>query len=81
MLYRQIFSTLRGRKVILNNCLLSSNDVRVLQKEAGISVYYTLPPLNDRIINPILNNLLEKLGLVDENLGEKDKKGFFDIFK
>lgn len=79
-LNRTSFDKLKGKKVILVNSLLSSNDISVFAKEAGISIYFNLPPLNDRIFNPILNELLFKLGLIDE-ISEKNKKGLFDLFK
>ncbi len=80
---RNAFNGLRGKKVILNKSLLSDNDSAVLAKEAGISIYFNLPPLNDRVYNPILGQLLSKLGIVDagEATDEKSKKGFFGLFK
>ena len=80
---RAAFNTLKGKKVILNNSLLNENDVNAFAREAGISLYFNLPPLNDRVVNPILNDLLSKLGLIDaqsSNQG-RGKKGLFDIFK
>jgi hypothetical protein len=76
---RTVFSNLKGKKVVLVNSLLSENDINLFAKEAGISVYFSIPPLNDRRDNPILNNLLIKLGIVEEI--EKPKRGLFDIFK
>lgn len=77
---RTAFNKLKGKKVVLNNNLLDSKDINIFAREAGISIYFTLPPLNDRIFNPILNQLLSKLGLIGES-DEKPKKGLFDFFK
>lgn len=80
---RAAFNMLKGKKVILNNSLLNENDVNAFAREAGISLYFNLPPLNDRIVNPILNDLLSKLGLIDAQSSNqpRTKKGLFDIFK
>lgn len=84
LMNRSIFNSLKGKKVILNKCLLENNDLNIFAREAGISLYFTLPPLNDRIFNPILNSLLSKLGIIDVQSSTDDnrgKRGFFDIFK
>lgn len=78
---RDAFLKLKGKKVILVNSLLNDNDVNQFSKEAGISIYYNLPPLNDRIINHELDKLLIKLGIVSEDVNKSNKKGLFDIFK
>lgn len=77
---RMAFNNLKGKKVVLGNSLLSDSDISLFAREAGISIYFNLPPLNDRTFNPVLNNLLSKLGLIEE-VGEKSKKGLFDFFK
>ena len=48
MLDNKCFERLSDRKVVLNRSVLSVNDVRVLEDEAGIKFFYVLPPLNDR---------------------------------
>ncbi len=78
---RMAFSRLKGKKVILYNSLLSDSDIRTFAREAGISIYFALPPLNDRVLNPILNELLAKLGLIEEVSGKNSKRGLFDFFK
>lgn len=77
---RNIFNDLKSKKVILNNSLLTDQDVNTFAREAGISIYFNLPPLNDRIHNKEIDNLLLKLGLIEE-FDDKPKKGFLDIFK
>lgn len=77
---REIFEKLKGKKVIFVDSLLSDNDVNQFAHEAGISVYYNLKPLNDRIHDNEIDKLLSKLGIV-ENDNKPTKKGLFDIFK
>lgn len=63
---RKIFERLKGNKIVLNNCKLSTTDVAELEYEARVKFFYTLPPLDDRKDNgDILQGLLSKLGLVN----------------
>ena len=78
---RRACDVLKGKKVVLYNNLLNEKDINLFAREAGINIYFTLPPLNDRIINPVLNNLLYKLGLISSNNENNTKKGLFDFFK
>lgn len=79
---KRAFDTLKGKKVILVNSLLEQKDINVFAREAGISIYFNLPPLNDRIVNPVLNDLLFKLGIVQNSEADNSsKKGFLDLFK
>lgn len=56
-------NTLKGKKVILNKSLLSSNDVSNFEYESKLKTYYNLVPLNDRLRSiPELKELLVKLG-------------------
>ena len=83
MLYsdRMIFQKLKGKKIVFVNSLLSDKDVEQFAREAGISVYYNLPPLNDRKENAELDKLLVKLGILTDIPQTNTKKGLFDIFK
>ena len=78
---RLIFQKLKGKKVIFVNSLLSDQDVDQFAKEANISVYYNLPPLNDRKNNKELDKLFIKLGIISETNEKNTKKGLFDFFK
>ena len=78
---RLIFQKLKGKKIIFVNSLLSDQDVEIFAKEANISVYYNIPPLNDRKNNKELDKLLIKLGILSENNEKPTKKGLFDFFK
>ncbi len=60
---RNVFKELKDKKVILNKSLLSTNDVKTLESEAGISFLTNIGPLNDRIINDSIVKLLGILGV------------------
>ncbi len=60
---RTIFSKLKGKKVIINRSTLSEADIREFASEAGIDIFYVIPPLNDRERSNIIADLLRHLGL------------------
>lgn len=78
---RMAFQKFKGKKIIFINSLLSDQEVDQFAKEANISIYYNLPPLNDRIKNKELDKLLMKLGIIQETNEKNNKKGLFDFFK
>lgn len=54
---------LKNKRVILNQCLLSKNELMEFEYEAKIKSFYTLPPINERDINNnYIIDLLRKLG-------------------
>lgn len=54
---------LQDKKVILNQSLLSDNEVAEFEFESKLKVFYNLEPLNEREKNlPELNKMLTKLG-------------------
>ena len=61
---RNIFSKIKGKKVIINRSTLSESDVREFAQEAGVDIFYVIPPLNDRERSNIIADLLRRLGLV-----------------
>ena len=71
---RRVFEELRGRKIILNKSLLSNS-------EGKTKVFYNIPPLNDRVKNPVLSDFLSKIGLINKT-SEKESGGkIFGLFK
>jgi len=60
---RMAFASLKDKKVVLNKSLISNDDVNKFSQEAGISFYYVIPALNDRVGNSIIENFVNKLGL------------------
>lgn len=77
---RKIFEELKGKKIILNQSLLTNKDVMDFEYEGRTKVFYNLPPLNDRERSPVLADFLTKLGLLTKN-EEKDDGKIFGLFK
>ena len=61
-----VFQVLGNAKIILNKSLLLNNDVFDFESEAGIRVFYNMPPLDERKRNAVVNDFLSKLGLLDQ---------------
>lgn len=61
---RNIFDKIRGRRIVLNKCLLSKGDIKEFQKEAGTKLTYVMSPINDRTRPTSIEELLKILGLV-----------------
>ena len=58
-----VFNNLQNRKVVLNMSLLTDNEVNAFSNEAKVTMFYNIPPLNDRKDNNVLIGLLNKLGI------------------
>jgi len=72
---RNAFKDLEGRKIILNQSLLSSKDVLELQYEAKTKFFFNMPPLNERDNNiMIMDTFLAKLGFIKQQSGEVEKR-------
>lgn len=78
---RVIFSKLVGKKVILNQSLLLNNDVFDFESEAGIKVFYNMPPLDERKRNSIIHDFLSKLGLFNEPVNSNNSSKIFGLFR
>ena len=76
-----IFSKLANKKVVLNNSMLLNNDVFDFEGEAGIKVFYNLPPLDERKKNAILGDFLTKLGLLGNNNTNNNSNKIFGLFR
>lgn len=61
---KNIFKKIKDRKIILNQSLLNNKDVGEFEYEAGIKVFYNLPPVNDRQKNEVIVDFLAKLGII-----------------
>lgn len=61
---RMVFNRLRGKKIILNKCLLSKGDIRTFENEASCKVFYVMPPIDDRSKSNNIDELLTKIGLI-----------------
>ena len=75
LLNRKAFTNLKDKKVILNQSLLNSKDVLDFEYEAGIKVFYNMPPLDEREKSiHALNSFLARLGFVRQQDDSQEKK-------
>ena len=75
-----ILKKLKNYKIVLNQSLLLHNDVIDFQSEAGVKVFYNMPPLDERKRNAVVNDFLQKLGLISEASDKNDGK-IFGLFR
>lgn len=88
MINRNLSNELRGKKVILNKCMLDDNGIANFEVNSNIKSFYIIPPLDDTKDNSdVLRPLLEKLGYIEkieeeEIVEEKPtRKSIFNLFK
>ena len=48
---KDIFSKLSGKKIVLNKSTLSQKDINDFEFESNSSIFFNIPPLNDRVDN------------------------------
>ena len=80
------FNRCHGKKVVLNKCLLSQQDISDFSYETKVDVFYSLPPLDDQSSNnAALDEFFVKLGFhkQETNISQKvnSKKGFLGLFR
>lgn len=82
---RKIFEKLKDKKIVLNKSLITSKDVLDFEYETQLSVFYNMPPLNERKDNAsYIHPFLSKLGLVrqvTQTQHEDSKNKIFGLFK
>lgn len=73
------FINSKDKKVVLNKCLLSRQDVSDFEFETKINTFSTIPPLNDQSDENVgLDEFLSKLGFSQQKPGSgNSKKGLF----
>lgn len=73
----------QNKKVVLNKCVLTNQDVSDFEYETKINVFSKIPPLNDQSDdNKQLDEFLSKLGFYKQsNELNSDKKGITSLFK
>ncbi len=72
---RDALTKLKGKKVILNQSLLTSKDVLDFEYESKLKIFFNMPPLDEREKQiQILNVFLTKLGFERQATGEIEKK-------
>lgn len=77
---KMIFNKMSQYKVVLNMSLLLNNDVMDFESEAGIKVFYNMPPLDERKKNGIINDFLIKLGLLNRQ-PKNNSNRIFGLFR
>lgn len=75
MLGPKVLKSLEGKKVILNQSLLSSKDVLDFEYESKLKIFYNMPPLDEREKEIMaLNRFLVRLGFDRQQIGEEEEK-------
>lgn len=71
-----LINTLAGKKVILNQSLLSSKDVLDFEYESRLNIFFNMPPLNEREKDvQVVNAFLQKMGFERQSVdGAANKK-------
>lgn len=72
------FNLLKGQKVVLNKSLISDSDIEIFASEAGMPFFAAIPPINDRILDTNLDELINKLSL--NNYDNPDDNSFLGVF-
>ncbi len=75
-----VLQKLKDKKVMLNKSLLTNKDVLELQKESGLKLFYSMPPLNDRKSNEIIEDFLQTINLVKRRETDSEQK-IFGLFR
>ena len=78
---RAVFEKLRNSKVVLNQSLLLNNDVFDFEGEAGLKVFYNMPPLDERKRNAIIADFLSKLGILQVSTSSGGSNRIFGLFR
>lgn len=82
---KKVFERLKNKKILLNQNVLSGEDINNLEYEAKVKFFGHLPSLNDRESSNEINNLLLKFGIGSKT--EEEKKDnhplgkLFNLFK
>lgn len=77
---RQALTKIKDKKIVLNKSLLTAMDLKDFEREAGVKMFYNIPPLDERKDSQmVLDSFLEKLGVFSN--GHSGGGGLFGIFK
>jgi ribosomal protein S6 len=72
---QNVFKNLKGKKIILNQSVLSPKDVMDFEFESGAKIFYNMPPLDEREKGiHVLNKFLFMLGFSKQQDQEQEKK-------
>lgn len=82
MLDRKVFDKYIGKKIVLNKSLLERKDISSFELESGSSIFYNIPPLDEKKDNSeYLMPLLEKLNILYGQNDSSSNDKFMGIFK
>lgn len=75
-----IFNNLKGRNIVLNKSLLTEKDVTDFEYETKTTIFFNMPPFDDRKRSDAMNNFIIKAGLIH---GEKkdNSNRVFGLFR
>lgn len=76
-----VFKSLAGKKVVLNQSVLQSNDVYDFEREAGIKIFYNIPALDERKRNSVIADFLTKLSYIGSGSNESSSNRIFGLFR
>ncbi len=61
---KSVLETLKDEKVVLNKCVLNTDDVATFEYETKLKVFATIPPVDDRQENiEVINKFISKMNL------------------
>lgn len=82
---RRVLSRLKNNKIVLNKSMLSDQDVSEFSREAGVPIFFNLPPMDERQPSQVVLNLfLDKLGVIRSSEPQSPVNspgGIFNIFR
>lgn len=78
---KTILEQLKTKQVILNKSLLTQKEVSEFEYESGITIFYNMPPLNDRKRNEVIVDFLKKLNLISGDNGGSSSGKIFGLFR
>ncbi len=78
---KNIISSLKNKKVVLNKSLLTEKEVSEFEYESGLKILYNMPPLNDRKRNAVIADFLKKINLVSDKNATESSGKIFGLFR
>ena len=61
---RYVLETLKDQRIVLNKCVLNSEDVATFEYETKLKVLHSIPPLDERQSDiPEIRKFISKIGL------------------
>ena len=60
---------------------MQNNDIFDFESEAGIRVFYNIPPLDERKRNSVIASFLSRLGLISDTQESSSSGKIFGLFR